>query len=554
MTTNETERPRRILIFHGYLLRGTGSNVYNANLARVLVRLGHEVHLFSQEHHPEDFDFVDTMADYEGDQVHVRLQRNPRFAGRCTVYRPDIGGLLPVYVHDRYEGFKVRTFPELTDQELDRYISANVAAVRGVVASAAPQIALANHAIMGPLILHRALGDSAPYAVKIHGSALEYTVKPHPRFLPYAREGILGARTVLVGSENVAARLFAILNEPSLVARTRLGPPGVDVEAFTPRDQETNVAALHRLVERLATVERTGFSSSATKQLNILAEHGVPEWPELLAIQQQYDPAGIDERSPSNVAKLDPMGGPIVAFIGKLIISKGIDLLICAWPFVRARQPQAKLMIIGFGNYRECLELLLRALERGDLTAIRQIARRGRALEGGPIDRLAYVEAFLDGLVGLERDAYLHTTHDIRRSVIFTGRLDHEYLVDLLPAADVLVVPSTFPEAFGMVAAEAAASGTWPIVAAHSGLAEVAQALSEAVPAEHRTLLSFTVGPNAVREIADRLNTWLAIPAAERERLTTAARRVAVERWSWEGVAHTMLAACDGRLDELPVP
>src|SRR6266568_8455986 len=114
MAIDKEERPRRILIFHGYLLRGTGSNVYNANLARVLVRLGHEVHLLSQEHHPEDFDFVDTMADYEGDQVHVRLQRNPRFAGRCTVYRPDIGGLLPVYVHDRYEGFKVRTFPELT--------------------------------------------------------------------------------------------------------------------------------------------------------------------------------------------------------------------------------------------------------------------------------------------------------------------------------------------------------------------------------------------------------------------------------------------------------
>ena len=33
----------RILIFHGYLLRGTGSNIYNANLAKALARLGHEV-------------------------------------------------------------------------------------------------------------------------------------------------------------------------------------------------------------------------------------------------------------------------------------------------------------------------------------------------------------------------------------------------------------------------------------------------------------------------------------------------------------------------------
>ena len=36
-------------IFHGYLLRGTGSNIYNANLARALAALGHEVHLFCQD-------------------------------------------------------------------------------------------------------------------------------------------------------------------------------------------------------------------------------------------------------------------------------------------------------------------------------------------------------------------------------------------------------------------------------------------------------------------------------------------------------------------------
>ena len=37
-----------------------------------------------------------------------------------TVYLPDIGGLLPVYVVDEYEGFRVKTFAELTDDELGR--------------------------------------------------------------------------------------------------------------------------------------------------------------------------------------------------------------------------------------------------------------------------------------------------------------------------------------------------------------------------------------------------------------------------------------------------
>ena len=39
----------KVLIFHGYLLRGTGSNVYNASLAAALAGLGHEVHLVCQD-------------------------------------------------------------------------------------------------------------------------------------------------------------------------------------------------------------------------------------------------------------------------------------------------------------------------------------------------------------------------------------------------------------------------------------------------------------------------------------------------------------------------
>src|SRR6185503_20007740 len=96
----------RVLIFHGYLLRGTGSNVYNAELAQALVRLGHEVHLLCQEPSPADLGFVDAIGRWEGGKLVVHEVAPPVFEGRCTVYRPDIGGLLPVYVYDRYEGFE----------------------------------------------------------------------------------------------------------------------------------------------------------------------------------------------------------------------------------------------------------------------------------------------------------------------------------------------------------------------------------------------------------------------------------------------------------------
>ena len=46
----------KILLWHGYLLGGTGSNVYTRALAREWTRAGHEVTVFSQEPEPELYD------------------------------------------------------------------------------------------------------------------------------------------------------------------------------------------------------------------------------------------------------------------------------------------------------------------------------------------------------------------------------------------------------------------------------------------------------------------------------------------------------------------
>ena len=200
----------RLLIFHGYLLRGTGSNVYNQELVEALVRLGHEVHLLCQEPKPAELGFVDSFGTWERGKLEVVEIRRPAHKGRCTVYRPEIGGLLPVYVYDTYEGFEVKTFNDLTDAELARYIESNVSAVRDVVALGKPEAAFANHAVMGPAILARAL-EETPYAVKIHGSALEYTVKPHyQRFAPYASEATpdgCGGFTLLPPTSSVRSPL-----------------------------------------------------------------------------------------------------------------------------------------------------------------------------------------------------------------------------------------------------------------------------------------------------------------------------------------------------------
>src|SRR5919202_4315212 len=144
----------RVLIFHGYLLSGTGSNVYNAELGAAFVRAGHEVHMVCQDRDPFALDWVDAAGDWDGGALAVTVRRSPV---RATVYRPDIGGLLPLYVADRYEGVEARPFPQLSPAEVEDYLARNVAAVRDVVARAAPEVALANHLVMGPVVLARAL-------------------------------------------------------------------------------------------------------------------------------------------------------------------------------------------------------------------------------------------------------------------------------------------------------------------------------------------------------------------------------------------------------------
>ena len=148
----------------------------------------------------------------------------------------------------------------------------------------------------------------------------------------------------------------------------------------------------------------------------------------------------------------------------------------------------------------------------------------------GSLDARTVIVGFGDYRGQLERLA--------PRRTLFTGPLDHRHLVHLLPLADVTVVPSIFPEAFGMVAAEAAAAGSPPLVARHSGLAEVAAGLEEHYPAEQRHLASFETGNSL--DLADKLHELLALPARRRAELGEAARRVAVERWSWAGVAELL--------------
>ena len=408
----------RILLWHGYLLDGTGSNVYTRAIAREWSRAGHDVVVFSQDPRPERYDL-----------------------GGAETRRPDIGGVLPVFVLDRYEGLEPRLLQTLTRDERQRYVERNAAAL---TAELPADLVFANHALPGGAV---AAASGARFAVKVHGSELEYSLRSAPELQHEAHAALAEADAVFVGSAHIRSVLEDILGH---LDRVHEVPPGVDVDEFAPEPRDQALACLVEECRR-----------------------------------DPPNPGNREERLPDEgnaerLASFFADDEPTVVYVGKLLRNKGVHLLFGALGDVDARA-----VIVGFGDYRDELE------------------------------RIAPSRS------------------------LFTGPLEHRHLVHLLPLADVSVVPSIFPEAFGMVAAEAAAAGCPPLVARHTGLAEIAAGVEEVYPPERRALAGFASGD--ARDLAAKLRMLLELPPDERALLGAAARRAAVARWSWAGVAGRLL-------------
>ena len=375
--------------------------------------------MFSQEAEPERYDL-----------------------GSATAVRPDVGGLLPTFVLDRYPGYEVRRLQECTRAELDAWVEANARALRE---HGSVDLTYVNHVLLGGAV---GAASAGPYVVKAHGSELEYSMRGNPELSKWGGDVLAGAEATIVGSEHIRNVVREVCGT---VDRVHEIPPGVDVELWRPALREDALA-------------------------DLVAE----------ARLDPPNPGNANERLPDD-GNADQLASflagerPTVVYYGKLIENKGVQVLLEA-----VRGLDARTVIVGFGDYRVELEQQAAGLD-----------------------------------------------------VLFTGPLDHRHLVHLLALADVAVVPSIFPEAFGMVAAEAAAAGCPPIVANHSGLAEIARGLEEDYPLGRGGLASFPNGDAAA--LRERLEAVLALRGADRDALRAAARRAAVERWSWSSVARQIL-------------
>jgi glycosyltransferase involved in cell wall biosynthesis len=535
-----------ICILHGYLLEGSGSNLWTREMVRALCREGQAVHLVCQEPHPEHYDFIAAAYAYEPDgAVTTLVERDTPYEGRCVLHKPRLGDTLPVYVGDKYEEF-AQALPmiDLPDAAIEDYLARNVAVVERLAREAGVSVIHANHAVLMSVVAERVhAATGVPYAVMPHGSAIEYAVKKDPRFHALAESALDGAGRVIVIGEEMRRRVLGTFPAlPDLGEKLAELQLGVDMEAFTLAGRQERAARGGDLCKALAGLER-GKRPEAAERLRASLRPDMTREDLVAALQAVRDygwkrpDAGLEQA----LAGIDWERDELLLYVGRLIAAKGPQSIVAALPLILRRHPRARLVMVGHGPLRETLEALLWALETGAAGLARDIAAWGSLLQGRP----APFEDLHLFFAGLEERGALDGYFDIARKtvrperVIFTGYLTHDELKHLFPCCDAAVFPSVVPEAGPLVFLEALASGSFPLGTYFAGMAASIDAVADALPPEHGALMKLTTDPaGKVAGIADKTVGALDLGGAHKNAL----RRAVELRHDWRKVARKLAA------------
>lgn len=539
-----------ICILHGYLLEGSGSNLWTRSIVESLCRQGETVHLMAQENHPERYEFIAEARRYLPDGAEETVfRRESPLAGCCTLHKPVLGEVLPVYVWDRYEEFSRPTaMVELSDPEIEEYLERNVRALLRIVQENGITSIHANHAVLMPTVAQRVSeATGVPFAVMPHGSALEYAVKRDARFRRLATEAFTAARRVFVHGEEMRQRVRDSLPDvPGLEAKFSDLHLGVDTRSFEPVDRTGRRASIARLQGALAGLPR-GRTPAQTEGMlaRLRGDMDAAELRGAFAPAQEYDGKTPDAELEGRLDAVRWESDATLLYVGRLISTKGIQGIVAALPLLLERRPDLRLLVVGHGPLREPLEAMLWALEHGERGLVERIVAEGRELEGTPQGdtggaELTMVARFLEQLEERgELDAYYAAARErVRRDrVVFTGYLTHRELRYLFPCCDAAVFPSVVKEAGPLVFLEALASGSFPLGTYFGGMKASIDSVAEVLPPGEAEAMKLSA--NAERTVADIVaNVPPALELGERHR--EALFRLARERYDWGSVTRKL--------------
>ena len=534
-----------ILILHGWLLEGSGSNLWTRSIITALARAGETVHLMCQENHPDLYDAIGEAWRYDSSGSRQQtLKRDVPFSGRCILHQPWIGETLPVFVWDKYEEYsRVVPMIELADDEIELYIERNVSVVRTIVHENDISAIHANHAVLMSVVAQRVSREAGiPYAIMPHGSDMEYAVKKDERFLRYAESAVNDAKRVFVIGEEMRQRVNAVLGSvPGLKDKCVELHLGVDTSQFDPVPREQRAEKISALNGALKGLKRGKTREQSETMYSRLASAMTQnELSDLFKEAGRYDGKSPDADVEEKLATIEWTENPTLLYAGRIISMKGVQSVFAALPLILELVPNLRLIVVGHGPLREPMEAFVWALEHGDRALVGKVVAWGKELEGvsegdagaAELDNVGHFHEKLDSRG--ELDSYFENARrNVRvKNVVFTGYLTHNELRFVFPCCDVGVFPSVVREAGPLVFLEALASGCFPLGTYMGGMAASIDAASEVVPRDVAEAMKLDP-ENTIADIVSHVPRALEVGVGHKDELANLAR----ERYDWTSVA-----------------
>ena len=546
----------KVWIVHGYFLTGTGSNLYVQNLAKQLCSMGHDVTLFCQDKEFAKQPYIGSGYIFDRDNQSAELTHTKEtpYTGKGRCFVPNIGGVLPVYVKDFYEGYKAEEIPKMSEGDLEHYIGCNVKALKSCLLEEKPDMIISNHCVMQPAYVKRALeGEEDIFSLTIiHGSALNFTVKKSDRAFQYALEGLEAADGLIFLTQHSKDELKnAFQGRADLKAKRILIPAGVDIKNFIPiKDGENKFDRVKILLKNIESDEDLAMDpdyAENEREIERLIKSSTAS--QLASNKEKLMEKGgkkyIDFDVKEKLERIDWNREKIILFYGKYLWTKGIHNIILALPLVLAKKPDSRLIMVGYGTSRGYLEALIHALDSGNLENLKYLLTHPKEFqncveEGTEI----YSQWMIDKLEDPElMKKYLALAKGkLAERVVFTGFMDHSILKDMIPCADVAIAPSIFPEAFGLVGVEALACGVLPLQTYHSGFRYVVDTYAELFDLDERfkKLDKLWLREDLIENIANNINAVFEAYGDRGPELVNLvrdrARQICLDNYSWDSV------------------
>jgi glycosyltransferase involved in cell wall biosynthesis len=541
-----------LCILHGYLLEGSGSNLWTRSVIESLCMDGHTVQLVCQEPYPERYDCIAEAYRYHLDgSVETLFTRDVPYPGKCIMHKPQLGDTLPVYVWDKYDEYpNVVPMINLPDDEIEQYVARNATVVQRVVEEHGVTAMHANHAVLMSVVAQRvSAATGVPYAVMPHGSALEYAVKPDVRFKRLATSAFTDAGHIFVQGEEMRHRVETILPDvPDLNEKFSVLPLGVHTSQFTPVPRERRREKMGRLFVELEKLPRGRRPEQLERMLADARTATDTQALRAVLSGVQYETKAPDEDVAEKLQQVDWEHDAVMLFVGRLISAKGIQSGLAALPLLLAQDPGLRFVVVGHGPLREPMEAFLWGLEHGDRALVERIVDCGRLLEGDPdgsggSQALGKVKWFFKELEERgELDDYfaLAKQHVRADRVIFTGYLTHHELRHLFPCCDAGIFPSIVKEAGPLVFLEALASGCFPLGTYFGGM----KASIDAIAGEFPPAIAETMKLDPLNTVADIVtNVGRALRFGVRYKDVLS--RTAQERYDWTSVGRKLAHELD---------